>query len=95
MRPRNYAHYHAADVALQASVLAHGIAETQPFVDGNKRTALASMLTFVAVNGFDCHASQENLAHWIIRLSDNLDAKGLAELLRPELSPSPVSAEFD
>jgi hypothetical protein len=30
-RPASYAHYELADVALQASVLAHGIAETQPF----------------------------------------------------------------
>jgi prophage maintenance system killer protein len=29
-------------------VLAHGIAETQPFVDGNKRTALVAMLTFLS-----------------------------------------------
>jgi hypothetical protein len=29
-RPWSYAHYVQADVALQASVLAHGIAETQP-----------------------------------------------------------------
>ena len=45
-RPASYAHYEQADLALQASVPAHGIAETQPFVDGNKRTALVAMLTF-------------------------------------------------
>lgn len=38
-RPINYAQYENADLALQAAVLAHGIAETQPFVDGNKRVA--------------------------------------------------------
>ena len=38
-RPASYAHYQHADLPLQAAVLAHGIAETQPFVDGNKRTA--------------------------------------------------------
>ncbi len=45
-RPRSYAHYEAADLALQAAVLAHGIAESQTFVDGNKRLALVAMLTF-------------------------------------------------
>jgi prophage maintenance system killer protein len=40
-RPQSYAHYEEADLALQAAVLAHGIAETQPFIDGNKRTALS------------------------------------------------------
>ena len=29
-RPRSYAHYQDADLALQAAVLAHGIAESQP-----------------------------------------------------------------
>jgi hypothetical protein len=30
-RPINYAQYEAADLALQAAMVAHGIAETQPF----------------------------------------------------------------
>ena len=51
-RPASYAHYQQADSALQAAVLAHGIAETQPFVDGNKRTALVAMLTFLELNGY-------------------------------------------
>src|ERR1700689_684997 len=49
-RPVAYAHYEQADLALQAAVLAHGIAETQPFIDGNKRTALVTVLTFLDVN---------------------------------------------
>jgi len=50
-RPRNYAHYQEADLALQAAALAHGVAESQAFIDGNKRLALVSMLTFLEVNG--------------------------------------------
>ena len=46
-RPASHAHYEQADLALQATVLAHGIAETQPFANGNKRTALVAMLTFL------------------------------------------------
>lgn len=38
-RPASHAHYESADLALQAAVLAHGIAEGQSFVDGNKRLA--------------------------------------------------------
>ncbi len=33
-RPITYAHYENADLALQAAVLAHGIAEGQLFIDG-------------------------------------------------------------
>ena len=70
---------------MQAAVLASGIAETQPFVDGNTRAALAAMLTFIAINGFELNASQDQLADWLIRLSGNLDAEGLASLIRNAL----------
>ncbi len=39
-RPLAYAYYQSADLSLQAAALAHGIAEGQYFIDGNKRTAL-------------------------------------------------------
>jgi death-on-curing protein len=40
-RPRNYLLYEQADLALQAATLAHGVAESQTFIDGNKRLARA------------------------------------------------------
>ncbi|MBA3264002.1 MAG: Fic family protein [Thermoleophilaceae bacterium] len=49
-RLRAYAHYEDADLALQAAVLANGIAESQTFIDGNKRLALVAMLTFLEVS---------------------------------------------
>lgn len=67
-RPINHAQYENADLALQASTLAHGIAETQPFIDGNKRVALVMMLTFLELNGSRVQASDRELADWINRL---------------------------
>lgn len=81
-RPLWQAHYGGADLAKQAAVLAHGIAESQLFVDGNKRTALAAMRLFLLVNGFEVAASQEEKAQWILDLSADLDEAGLAEVLR-------------
>jgi hypothetical protein len=43
--------------ALPAAVLAHGIAEGQPFLDGNKRLALVAMLTFLEINGYRVDAT--------------------------------------
>jgi len=43
--------------------------EAQPFTDGNKRTALAVILTFLAINGFRVEASDRELAGWVIGLS--------------------------
>ncbi|MDQ2911595.1 MAG: type II toxin-antitoxin system death-on-curing family toxin [Actinomycetota bacterium] len=56
-RPASYAHYQGADLSLQAAVLAHGIAEGQPFLDGNKRLALVAMLTFLEANGYRIEAT--------------------------------------
>lgn len=50
-RPLSHAHYAGADVSVQTAVLAHGIAEDQLFVNGNKRTALAAALTFLDLAG--------------------------------------------
>ena len=86
-RPLNYAVYEGADLALQAAVLAHGIAEGQPFVEGNKRTASIAMLDFLMLNGHSVSASQEERASWIIELSAELTAEGLATRIRARLIP--------
>lgn len=84
-RPETYAHYQSADLALQAAVLAHGIAEGQPFIDGNKRTALVAMLTFLEINGLRVAASDPELAEWIISFSAGATPEDVAERLRSAL----------
>jgi len=84
-RPRNYAHYQGADLALQAAALAHGIAESQTFIDGNKRLALVAMLTFLEVNGYAVDATDPELADWIIGLSAGTTPEELADLIRSRL----------
>lgn len=87
-RPATYAHYEQADIALQAAVLAHGIAEGQSFLDGNKRLALVAMLTFLEINGHRIDATDPELADWIIRLSHDLTPEQLADLIRTRLRPA-------
>jgi death on curing protein len=84
-RPETYAHYEDADLALQAAVLAHGIAESQCFVDGNKRLALVAMLTFLEVNGYAVAAADPELADWIIGLSGGTTPEQLADVLRARM----------
>lgn len=87
-RPSMYAHYRAADLALRATALVHGIAEGQPLLDGNKRTAELAMTLFLHVNGVELALAIEvDLAAWILDLSDDLSVERLADLLRPWLSP--------
>jgi death-on-curing protein len=85
-RPRTHAAYADADVALQAAVLAHGIAESQVFIDGNKRTALIALLTFLDINGWVLDTDDVALASWILDLSKGLSAEDLARRLRGVLA---------
>jgi death-on-curing protein len=80
-RPETYAHYQEADMALQATVLAHGIAEGQQFIDGNKRTALIAMLVFLEVNGWRVDASDPELADWILSFSRGATPETVAKLV--------------
>jgi death on curing protein len=68
-------------------VLAHGIAETQPFVDGNKRTALIAMLTYLELNGYTLSAADPELAAWIISFSSGTGPEAIADQLRSRLKP--------
>ena len=88
-RPATHAYYQDADFALQAAVLAHGIAESQLFIDGNKRTALVAMLTFLEINGIHVQATDPELADWILRLSAGATPDGLAKQIRNAQAPSP------
>ena len=87
-RPLMYAHYHAADLALQAAVLAHGIAEGQPFIEGNKRTAALVCIAFLEENGYKLTASQAELATWILDLSKGETTEELGEHIRAALVPA-------
>lgn len=65
---------------------AHGIAETQPFIDGNKRAALVAMLTFLEINGHRVDVADPELAEWIISFSRGASPHAVADLIRPRLS---------
>jgi death-on-curing family protein len=80
-RPETYAHYQDAGLALQATVVAHGIAEGQQFIDGNKRTALIAMLVFLEVNGWRVEASDPELADWILSFSRGATPETVAKLV--------------
>lgn len=88
-RPRSYANYEGADLALQAAVLAHGIAESQAFIDANKRLALVAMLTFLELNGYRVEALDPDLADWILSFSAGTTPRQLAPLVRDAMRPIP------
>jgi death-on-curing family protein len=51
-RPLNQAAYGTPTLPELAAAYAYGIAKAHAFVDGNKRTAFVTALTFLRLNGF-------------------------------------------
>ena len=66
-----------------AAAYAFHIAENQPFLDGNKRTALVSALVFLDINGFVILDEGMKLYDAIIAIANKeMDKYDLAELLK-------------
>ncbi len=83
-RPQNSLTYgEGVDIAALAAAYAFGIAKNHPFMDGNKRTALVVMRTFLAANGADFKASQEEKYITILKLAEgSLEEDELAAWVR-------------
>jgi death-on-curing protein len=62
-----------ATVVEKAAALLHGLATTQPFIDGNKRTAWACCATFLGHHGLTIatRVSQDDVVEFVIRISAN------------------------
>jgi death-on-curing protein len=88
-RPKNKWSYENADLPELAAAYAFDIARNHPFVDGNKRTSLLALYTFLGVNGIDFAVPEAEAAAIILSLAagevseqsltrwirDNLDSK--------------------
>ncbi len=61
--------YGERELANLAAAYAFGIAPNRPFVDGNKRTALAAMIVFLGLNGFDLDAPPEQATAIVLGLA--------------------------
>ena len=73
--------YLHADLFEMAAAYAFHIAENQPFVDGNKRTALNAALSFLGLNGQTVLDPEGKLYDAMIAIgARQLDKKGLATL---------------
>ena len=68
-RPRNKWTYEQAELPELAAAYAFGIARNHPFVDGNKRTSLLALYTFLGVNGIDFIVSEADAAAMILSLA--------------------------
>lgn len=76
-RPQMAAYYEGADLVRQAALLAVGIAQNQPYVDGNKRTGYIAATVFLRANGRPFTGDRLDLARQLESVAtrtDSLDA---------------------
>lgn len=71
-----------------AAAYAFHIAENQPFVDGNKRTALASALVFLDWHQIEIEDSEALYTAMIELAQKKLDKAGLAKLFKKLATPT-------
>lgn len=84
-RPQNILAYseNAPDIAVLAAAYAFGIAKNHSFIDGNKRTALVVMRTFLLLNNFNVDATQEEKYFTFLKLAEgNLSEEQLITWIR-------------
>lgn len=58
-RPHQSFHYGQPDLFDLAATYAHGLAKNHPFLDGNKRIGFMAAYTFLAINGQQLEAPEE------------------------------------
>lgn len=76
------------DVMDLAATLAYGLARNHPFVDGNKRSAYVSCLTFLELNDFTLTAATEAKYVAMLALAEGrLSTEEFASWLRSCLAP--------
>ena len=68
-RLRNKWTYEQAELAELAAAYAFGIARNHPFIDGNKRTSLLALYTFLGVNGVEFDVPEAEAASIILSLA--------------------------
>lgn len=99
-RPQSYMNYDdGCDIHLVCAILLHSLACDHPFTEGNKRTALLTILLTYQVNDVDLHITYvlnkkyTELVLWVVNEKPNVKEiapklKKLAEEFEPSLLPS-------
>lgn len=82
-RPINKWSYENAGLPELAAAYAFGLAKNPPFIDGNKRSALLALYTFLYINGVDFIVPEAEAAAAILALAaGDVDEEGLTRWIR-------------
>lgn len=87
-RPQQKEAYGDPDIADLAAAYLFGIAKNHPFVDGNKRTALAAADLFLYFNGVSLEADEDDLIQFVLMVAaGEIDEDGAAAFFRDHIEP--------
>lgn len=82
-RARNKWEYEKSELPELAAAYGYGIAKNHPFVDGNKRTSLLAIYTFLGINNVDFLVPEANAAAVILGMAaGEIDELGLTRWIR-------------
>jgi death on curing protein len=82
-QPKNTYYYGRGDLFDIAAAYAYHIAQAQAFLDGNKRTAVATALAFLKTNGVSALFPWQRIYEAMIAIAERrMDKAQLAEMLR-------------
>jgi death-on-curing protein len=78
-RPLNRYHYGNTELASLAAAYGFGLSRNHAFVDGNKRTALLAIVTFLGLNGVEFDVPEPEAVVMMLALAaGEVDEEGLA-----------------
>ena len=71
------------DLFIKAAVLGHSLLKNHPFVDGNKRTAVAAMELLLEENGYELRVPKNSLYRLALDIENNsLSEQAIARWLK-------------
>jgi death on curing protein len=89
-RPQLKSQYGETALSALAAAYAYGVARNHPFLDGNKRTAYVAMEAFLALNGSNFMASDEEAILIFLRLaSGDMTEEALSAWINGHLRSRP------
>lgn len=76
------------DIHTKAAAMMHSLIRNHPFVDGNKRTGVLSVILFYNLNGYMVEAGQENVIALALDVAEGqIDVAGIAGTLKSWVHP--------
>ena len=87
-RPQQKHHYEPQDNPALGATYAYGLCSNHPFVDGNKRVALAALDVFLRLNGWALDATEVDAVMTILDLAaGKLTEEALMDWVRANAGP--------